>query len=101
VKKRIFALFAVTIILYHWRILIGHQYSLLTGYEGANQAYAWFTFLVRSLRTGSSLLWDPYAFSGHPFVDEMQNGAFYPVNWLTALVPLNNKALYSPALYQG
>lgn len=97
--RKVFAIFCAIAILYHWRILIGHQYSLLTGYEAANQAYGWFTFLVRSLRTGSALLWDPYAFSGHPFIDEMQNGAFYPLNLLSALAPLNNKALFSPALY--
>ena len=97
--RKVFGLFLISIILYHWRILIGHQFSVLTGYESANQAYAWFTFLVRAVRSNTSLLWDPYAFSGHPFVDEMQNGAFYPINLLTALFPLNAKGLFSPALY--
>ena len=29
----------------------------------------------------------------------MNNGAFYPINLLTALIPLNVKGLFSPALY--
>jgi hypothetical protein len=98
-QRKVFFVFLISILLYHWRILIGHQFSVLTGYEGTNQAYAWFTFLVRAIRTNTSYLWDPYAFSGHPFVDEMNNGAFYPINLLTSLVPLNAKGVFSPALY--
>jgi Bacterial membrane protein YfhO len=98
-RLKIFALLLTVTLLYHWRILIGHQFSLLTGYEGANQAFAWFTFLARSVRSGTSLLWDPYSFAGHPFVTEMQNGAFYPANLLLAIFPFNSTGVMSPALY--
>jgi len=98
-RLKVFAVFLILALLYYWRILISRQFSLLTGFEGANQAYAWYTFLVRSLQTHASPLWDPYSFGGHPFVEEMQNGAFYPVNLLLALFPLNSKGVFSPSLY--
>ena len=85
--------------LYYWRILLTRQFSLLIPYESTNQAFAWFTVLARNLHWGTSLLWNPYSFSGHPFLDETQNGAFYPVNLLLALFPLNRTGLYSVALY--
>lgn len=98
-RLKIFTLLLILAVLYYWRILIGHQFSQLTGFEGANQAYAWYTFLVRSLRSHTSLLWDAYSFAGHPFVEEMQTGAFYPVNLLLALFPLNSKGVFSPSLF--
>ena len=98
-RLKVLAGFLIVGLLYYWRILIGHQFSLLTGFEGANQAYAWYSYLVRSLQTHASPLWDPYSFGGHPFVTEMQNGTFYPVNLLLALFPLNSAEVFSPALY--
>ncbi len=95
---RVFGLFLIIALLYNWKILIGHQFSLLTGYEGANQAYAWYTFLARSLHSGGPLLWDPYSFSGHPFLEEMQNGAFGPLNLLLSLFPLS-RGVFSQGLY--
>jgi hypothetical protein len=97
-RFKVFTIFLVIALLYYWRILIGRQFSLLTGFEGANQAYAWYTFLVRSLQSHSTLLWDPYSFGGHPFVEEMQNGTFYPVNLLLSFFPLT-KGVFSPSLY--
>src|ERR1035441_7341705 len=67
-RLKVFTVLLILTPLYYWRILIGHQFSLLTGFEGANQAYAWYTFLARSLQSHASLLWDPYSFGGHPFV---------------------------------
>jgi hypothetical protein len=98
-RLKVFTVLLILTPLYYWRILIGHQFSLLTGFEGANQAYAWYTFLARSLQSHASLLWDPYSFGGHPFVIEMQNGAFYPVNLLLALFPLTSKGVFSLSLY--
>jgi hypothetical protein len=98
-RSKAAGLFLILAILYYWRILIGHQFSLLTGYEGTNQAYAWLTYLAGSLHAGAMPLWDPYSFSGHPFVEEMQSGAFYPVNLLAALWPLNQNGVFSPGLY--
>jgi hypothetical protein len=86
-------------ILFNWKILLTRQFSLLTGYEGVNQAYAWLNFQIHSIRNGVLPLWDPYAFSGHLFSGETQTGAFYPLYFLAALSPLNRRGLFPPALY--
>ena len=82
---------AVTVPFY-WRVL-GHQFSLLVGYEGANQADAWFTFWINTVRRGAWPLWDPYTWSGHPFAGEMQTGAFYPFYLLLTLLPVDRGVL--------
>ena len=86
-------------VLFYWKILLTNQFSLLTGYESVNQAYAWLNFWVHSIRQGAWPLWDPYTDSGHIFSGEMQTGAFYPLYLPLALFPLNQQGLLSPALY--
>jgi hypothetical protein len=90
-------LFVITVIFY-WKILLVHQFSLLLGYEGANQAYAWFDYWVASLRAGTLPIWDPFTFSGHAFAGEMQTGAFYPPYLLFLLAPFR-QGLLPPQLY--
>jgi Bacterial membrane protein YfhO len=50
------------------------------GFFYPNQAYAW-----RSLRTGTSLLWNPYQACGAPFFAMSQVGLLYPPNLLFAI----------------
>jgi len=97
---RIFLLIALITVLFYWRFLLSHQFSLLLGFEGANQAYAWLNFWVTTVRQGIWPLWDPFTFSGHPFAGEMQTSAFYPFNLLLALAPLH-KGTFSPQLYHN
>lgn len=89
----------VAVVLFYWKILLTHQFSLLTDSESVNQAYSWFHFLAANLRSGVFPLWDPYMFAGRSFAGEMQTGAFYPLNWLLALVPFNRQGMLSPHLY--
>ena len=93
-------LLMVTVVFY-WKILLTNQFSLLTGYEGVNQAYSWFNFWVHSIKQGVWPLWDPYTYSGHIFSGEMQNGSFYPLYLPLALFPLNRSGLLAPALYHA
>jgi len=91
-------LLSVTV-LFYWKILLTNQFSLLTGYEGANQAYSWLSFWVRSIKQGTWPLWDPYTYSGHIFSGEMQTGSFYPLYLPLVLFRLNRYGLLAPALY--
>jgi hypothetical protein len=92
------ALLLVTV-LFYWKILLTNQFSLLTGYEGVNQAYSWFNFWVHSIKQGVWPLWDPYTYSGRIFSGEMQNGSFYPLYLPLALFRLNRQGLFAPSLY--
>ena len=88
-------------VLFYWKILLTTQFSLLTGYEGANQAYAWLNFWVHSVRQGGFPLWDPYAYCGRIFAGKTQNGAFYPLYLPLALVRLNQYGLLPPSAYHA
>ena len=88
-------------ILFYWKILLTHQFSLLTDSEFVNCGYAWYQFLVSSIRNGHLPLWDPYAYSGRSFVGEMQAGAYFPLNLILALAPFNRSDVVSPQVYNA
>jgi len=44
-------------------------------------------FAAGSLRQGEFPLWNPYLFSGYPFVSNLQAGLFYPPTLLSHLLP--------------
>ena len=91
-------LFLITV-LFYWKILLTHEFSLLTESEGVNQAYSWYHFFIGSLRQGILPLWDPHMFAGRSFAGEMQTAAFYPLNLLLAAVPFNSAGVLSPRVY--
>lgn len=86
-------------VLFYWKTLLTHEFSLLTDAESVNQAYSWYHFWIGSLRQGLWPLWDPYMFGGRSFAGEMQTAAFYPLNLLLALAPFNRNGMLSPRLY--
>lgn len=93
------ALLALAIALFYWKTLLTDQYTTIVGSEGVNLTYAWLHFEVRSLWQGHIPLWDPYAWGGRPFAGEMQPSAYYPLQLLFALVPLNRNGLISPRFF--
>ncbi len=86
-------LLALAVVIFHWKILLTDQFTSLVGSEGINQAYAWLHFWVKSVWSGHIPLWDPFAWGGRPFAGETQTSAYYPLNLLFALVPLNRNGL--------
>jgi hypothetical protein len=95
--KAFLILLCLTVIFY-WKIVLSHQFSLLLSFEGTNQAYAWFNYWVATIRQGIWPIWDPFTFSGHAFAGEMQTGAFYPLYLVFLAVPFHH-GVFSPALY--
>ncbi|MDP9053286.1 MAG: YfhO family protein [Acidobacteriota bacterium] len=95
---RTMAIFLVLTILFYWKLILVRQYSLILGFEGTNQMYAWFQFLTTCIWKGVSPGWDPFTFSGHAFAGEMQTGAFYPLYRIFSLYPSKNGGI-SPNLY--
>jgi len=67
---------------FHWRVLSGDAFTPAGGGDLASFLYPYYVFAARSLHSGELPLWNPYAFSGMPFVGDVQSGLFYPVNVL-------------------
>ncbi|MEA3307985.1 MAG: flippase [Chloroflexota bacterium] len=50
--------------------------------------YVWQRFIVKSVRAGQLPLWDPFLFTGHPFLANGQHSALYPLRLVFHLFPL-------------
>ena len=96
--KALFLLLLCTAV-FHWKILLTHDYSIASGYEGLCQSYGWLQFWILAIRNGTMPLWDPYGLAGHPFAGEMQSAAFYPLHLLLALVPFNRQGVFPMQWY--
>ncbi|MCL4459321.1 MAG: YfhO family protein [Chloroflexi bacterium] len=73
------------------RILIG--YDIFT-YFYPNEAYA-----AERLHSGQLPLWNPYLFTGVPFLANIQTGIFYPLNLLFLLFFVPRAYVYSVVLH--
>jgi hypothetical protein len=51
-------------------------------FDSVAQFYPWRLLTHRAAQTGELPLWNPYQFSGTPFVGNGQSALFYPPNWL-------------------
>ncbi len=50
--------------------------------------YVWKQTILEAFRSGQLPLWDPYLFSGHPFLANGQHSALYPLSVIYYLLPL-------------
>ena len=57
------------------------------GFDVLRMLFPWKEFAVDSLRNWQNPLWNPYNFSGTPFLANFQNGFFYPFNLLFLIFP--------------
>ncbi|MCW5850844.1 MAG: YfhO family protein [Anaerolineae bacterium] len=51
-----------------------------------DQFYAFAHFAAQEMAHGRLPLWNPYTFSGHPFLADIQSGIFYPPNLVMLLL---------------
>ena len=75
---------------FFWRIITPNaeeRGSLRQG-DFYNQFYAFAAFEYDQLSRGELPLWNPYTFSGHPFLADIQSAVFYPLSLLTMLASL-------------
>jgi len=49
----------------------------------------WLVYSREAIGDGEWPLWEPYAFSGYPYVANSQNQLYYPLTWLRWLLPLS------------
>ncbi len=52
----------------------------LLQWDALGQYFPWRTFAARELQSGHIPLWNPYQFSGAPFIANGQSAVFYPLN---------------------
>ncbi|MGC9349232.1 MAG: hypothetical protein ACP5JG_13910, partial [Anaerolineae bacterium] len=50
--------------------------------------YPWKQFVADAVRSRELPLWDPYVFSGHPFLANGQHSALYPLSALFLILPI-------------
>jgi hypothetical protein len=62
------ALILLVSLLFFWRILFTHQFSMMTMPEIVNQAYSWDQFCASTIQQDSLPLWDPFTHAGRTFV---------------------------------
>lgn len=72
----------------------------LYGSDFILQFYPWKKFLYDSVNAWGSLpLWNPYLFSGTPFIANIQASIFYPLGFLYYLLPTDTAYLYSTIMH--
>ena len=91
--KRFLPFFILTLLvtIYFWEIISGQKYfweDVLEHY------YPYHYFLFSHLKHFSLPLWNPYIFSGMPFLGDVQSQIFYPLNWFFAFFSSPESVFY-------
>lgn len=74
-------------IVFYWDLLWLPTDHIVAGNDLANMFLPWLRFAGDSLRQGRLPLWNPYLFSGSPFIANPQPALFYPPTWLALAMP--------------
>lgn len=78
-----FALFAALALLFFAPFILGKMSFIWdTRVFGFPNLHMVTSFLA----DGHVLAWNPYNFSGYPFMGDIETGLFYPINWLVAFL---------------
>jgi hypothetical protein len=84
------ALLLVLCLLFFWRVVTPNPADRASFRQGDfyNQFYAFAIFEFNQLTSGRLPLWNPYTYSGHPFLADVQSAVYYPVSLATMLLSL-------------
>jgi hypothetical protein len=69
------------------------------GLDGFTQYVHWRQFGFSELAKGNLALWNPWVFSGIPFLGGFQSALLYPPNWLHLVLPLDTAINAGVALH--
>jgi hypothetical protein len=64
------------------------QVLSVRGYDTWRQFFPWRLFGFTELANGHLALWNPYVFSGSPYLGGFQAALLYPPNWLYMILPM-------------
>ena len=73
----------LVVLVFFWPLFFAGQWIPRGGGDLVSFLWPMARFAARSLRAGVIPLWNPYLYSGAPFVADNQSGVFYPINLLT------------------
>jgi len=82
-------LFALLAVIFFGKTLIPGSGKIIYGGDLLSQFYYWKGFLKDSLLSGFVPFWNPYLFSGTPFLAHPSTAFFYPATFIYLLFPLN------------
>ena len=82
-------LLLILIILYFGNTLLPSSSQVIYGGDLLTQFYYWKGYLTENVRSGIIPFWNPYLFSGTPFLAHPGTSFFYPGTLLFILLPLN------------
>lgn len=82
------ALLLLLCLLFFWRVITPSDVDRGSFRQGDfyDQFHAFATFEFNQLSQGQLPLWNPYTYSGHPFLADVQSAVFYPPSLLTMLL---------------
>ena len=80
------AVLALVIAAFFWPLLVAGRWIPRGGGDLVSFIWPMYRFAARSLRGGEIPLWNPFLYSGAPFVADNQSGVFYPINLLVTLL---------------
>jgi hypothetical protein len=87
-------LLAILVLIPFWDLLWLPAGQTIASDDLANMFLPWWRFGLDSLRQGELPLWNPYLFSGVPFLANPQPALLYPPVWLLALLPVAQVAAW-------
>jgi hypothetical protein len=84
------ALLLLLCLLFFWRVITPNDVDRGSFRQGDfyDQFHAFAAFEFDQLSKGKLPLWNPYTYSGHPFLADVQSAIFYPLSLLTMLLSL-------------
>ncbi len=72
----------LVILAFFWPLVFADHWIPRGGGDLVSFLWPMYRFAASSLRAGVIPLWNPYLYSGAPFVADNQSGVFYPINLL-------------------
>jgi hypothetical protein len=85
------ALSLVTVVVAAW-LLPADLFLSAPGTDLIGQFAAWREFAAENIRAGHFPLWNPYTYSGQPFLGDFQSSMLYPPNVIFLFLPLARAA---------
>ena len=79
----------VAVLYFMWPAISPPSGKIIYGGDLLTQFYYWKGYLADSIRSGTIPFWNPYLFSGTPFLAHPSIAAFYPLTLLFIIFPLN------------